>query len=235
MTRDRSTAQPMLAVFGSATAPELARTLDLAGYTWKAVASPDEAAEHEPADGWQAFVVESTADAESAWAFLRVLRKSSSAQAKVLLLVGGAQLPDLELRDDLYDDFCLTPFHPTELEARLRHLLAGTGESAVTTHLIEYGDLVLNLETYQATISKRPLDLTYMEYELLKFLTQNPGKVFTREMLLSRVWGYEYYGGARTVDVHIRRLRAKLGEEHANLIQTVRSVGYRFGQSRWGS
>ncbi|MEZ5250819.1 MAG: winged helix-turn-helix domain-containing protein [Ilumatobacteraceae bacterium] len=81
----------------------------------------------------------------------------------------------------------------------------------------------------------RPLDLTYMEYELLKFLAQHPGKVFTREMLLSRVWGYEYYGGARTVDVHIRRLRAKLGEEHANLIQTVRSVGYRFGQSRWGA
>ena len=73
-----------------------------------------------------------------------------------------------------------------------------------------------------------------MEYELLKFLAQNPGKVFTREILLSRVWGYEYYGGARTVDVHIRRLRAKLGEEQANLIQTVRSVGYRFGQSRWG-
>ena len=73
-----------------------------------------------------------------------------------------------------------------------------------------------------------------MEYELLKFLAQNPGKVFTREMLLNRVWGYEYYGGARTVDVHVRRLRAKLGEEHAGLIQTVRSVGYRFGQSRWG-
>ena len=66
-------------------------------------------------------------------------------------------------------------------------------------------------------------------------LAADPGKVFSREMLLSRVWGYEYYGGARTVDVHIRRLRAKLGEEHANLIQTVRSVGYRFGQSRWGS
>ena len=74
-----------------------------------------------------------------------------------------------------------------------------------------------------------------MEYELLKFLATHPGKVFTREMLLSRVWGYEYYGGARTVDVHIRRLRAKLTEEHAGLIHTVRSVGYRFGQSRWGS
>jgi two-component system, OmpR family, alkaline phosphatase synthesis response regulator PhoP len=92
----------------------------------------------------------------------------------------------------------------------------------------------LNLETYQAVIEKRPLDLTYMEYELLKFLSTHPGKVFTRETLLSRVWGYEYYGGARTVDVHIRRLRAKLGEEH-NLIHTVRSVGYRFGTSRWNA
>ena len=82
---------------------------------------------------------------------------------------------------------------------------------------------MLNLETYQAAIAGKPLDLTYMEYELLKFLASHPGKVFTRETLLSRVWGYEYYGGARTVDVHIRRLRAKLGEEHANLIQTVRS------------
>ena len=100
--------------------------------------------------------------------------------------------------------------------------------------LVEYGPLVLNLETYQAAIEGAPLDLTYMEYELLKFLASHPGRVFTRETLLSRVWGYEYYGGARTVDVHIRRLRAKLGEEHANLIQTVRSVGYRFGQSRWG-
>ena len=99
---------------------------------------------------------------------------------------------------------------------------------------VEYGDLALNLETYQAAIEGRPLDLTYMEYELLRFLATHPGKVFTREMLLSRVWGYEYYGGARTVDVHIRRLRAKLSEEHAVLIQTVRSVGYRFGQSRWG-
>ncbi|MBM3638536.1 MAG: winged helix-turn-helix transcriptional regulator [Actinobacteria bacterium] len=101
--------------------------------------------------------------------------------------------------------------------------------------MVEYSGLSLNLETYQATFNGKPLDLTFMEYELLKFLAQNPGKVFTREVLLSRVWGYEYYGGARTVDVHIRRLRAKLGEEHANLIQTVRSVGYRFGQSRWGA
>ena len=100
---------------------------------------------------------------------------------------------------------------------------------------MQYEALVLNLETYQAAIDGQPLDLTYMEYELLKFLASNPGRVFTREILLSRVWGYEYYGGARTVDVHIRRLRAKLGEEHAGMIQTVRSVGYKFGESRWGA
>ena len=146
----------------------------------------------------------------------------------------GFQLGELELRDDLFEDFCLAPFHPAELESRVRHLLWRVG-GRTRPEMIEYRELALNLETYQASIAGRPLDLTYMEYELLKFLAQNPGKVFTREMLLNRVWGYEYYGGARTVDVHIRRLRAKLGEEHAGLIQTVRSVGYRFGQSRWGS
>jgi DNA-binding response OmpR family regulator len=149
------------------------------------------------------------------------------------VLVTGAQLADLALRDELFDDFCLSPFHPAELEARVRHLLWRI-DGGTRPEMVEYGELGLNLETYQASISGRPLDLTYMEYELLKFLAQNPGKVFTREILLSRVWGYEYYGGARTVDVHVRRLRAKLGEEYAGLIQTVRSVGYRFGQSRWG-
>jgi two-component system alkaline phosphatase synthesis response regulator PhoP len=145
----------------------------------------------------------------------------------------GALICADEPREDLFDDFCLFPLQPGELEARLKHLFWRTGRGT-RPELIEYGPLVLNLETYQAAIDGRPLDLTYMEYELLRFLATHPGKVFTREMLLSRVWGYEYYGGARTVDVHIRRLRAKLSEEHAALIQTVRSVGYRFGQSRWG-
>ena len=120
------------------------------------------------------------------------------------------------------------------LKPGCEHLLSADIE-VQSADVVEYGVLALNLETYQASIGGKPLDMTYMEYELLKFLVQNPGKVFTREILLSRVWGYEYYGGARTVDVHVRRLRAKLGEEHANLIHTVRSVGYRFGQSRWDS
>jgi len=126
----------------------------------------------------------------------------------------------------------LDPFQPRVLEARLRHQLWACGQGH-RPDLIEYGPLALDLETYQAMVESRPLDLTYMEYELLKFLATNPGKVFTREILLNRVWGYDYYGGARTVDVHVRRLRAKLGQEHAHLIHTVRSVGYRFGQPRW--
>ena len=225
----------MLAVFANPVVPEVARSLDLAGFAWKGVASADEAAESEPADGWSGVIVDCTGDTDAAWSFIRIVRKADATPAKLMVLVSGAHLADLELRDDLFDDFCLSPFHPAEFEARVRHLLWDAIDAAPRADLVEYERLSLNLETYQATIAGRPLDLTYMEYELLKFLAQNPGKVFTREILLSRVWGYEYYGGARTVDVHVRRLRAKLGEEHAGLIQTVRSVGYRFGQSRWGS
>jgi len=225
----------MLAVFAEPVPPELARALDLAGLAWKGVASIDEATEAEPAHGWAGVILDCTGEADQSWAFARSLRRPDGAGTKILVLVGGGQLADLQLRDELFDDFCLSPFHPAELEARVRHLLWDSGDVVLRSELVTYGDLVLNLETYQASIGGRPLDLTYMEYELLKFLAQNPGKVFTREILLSRVWGYEYYGGARTVDVHIRRLRAKLGEEHAGLIQTVRSVGYRFGQSRWAS
>ncbi|MEA3020964.1 MAG: hypothetical protein QOI47_2488, partial [Actinomycetota bacterium] len=164
----------------------------------------------------------------------RALRKRDIPLEPVLLVIESPQLDHLELRDDLFDDFAVLPSRSSELDARLKHLFFRTGRGT-RPELIEYGPLALNLETYQAVCSGRPLDLTYMEYELLKFLAAHPGKVFTRETLLSRVWGYDYYGGARTVDVHIRRLRAKLGEEHANLISTVRSVGYRFGETRWGS
>jgi two-component system, OmpR family, alkaline phosphatase synthesis response regulator PhoP len=223
-----------IVVFPDPPPPELARTLDVGGYHWTAVANAELAAKAEPPDGWACVVVAADTDLDGAWAFCRGLRKKESVSAPLLLLVSGRNLGDLELRDDLFDDFCMTPFHPAEVEARVRHLLwrGGSGAADAREDMVEYTGLVLNLDTYQAAIEGQPLDLTYMEYELLKFLAQNPGKVFTREILLSRVWGYEYYGGARTVDVHIRRLRAKLGEEHANLIQTVRSVGYRFGQTR---
>ena len=223
--------QPLL-VFPDPPPPEVARTLDLSGNQWKAVGDELSAQRMAPEEGWGGAVIGADGDPETAFAVCRVLRRADRPVEPLLLLVNGQQLADLELRDDLYDEFCLTPFHPAELEARVKHLLWRAGEGS-RPEVVEYAELVLNLETYQAAVDGQPLDLTYMEYELLKFLVSRPGKVFTRETLLNQVWGYEYYGGARTVDVHVRRLRAKLGEEHANLIQTVRSVGYRFGQSRW--
>ncbi len=222
--------QPFL-VFGNPPPPALVRTLDLAGVPWLPVASAAVVEREEPDDGWGGAVISVDADADGAWALCRAIRKQDTRVEPVLVLVSGGQLADLELREDLFDDFCLVPFEPDELRARLRHLLWRSGRRG-RPDLVEYGPLVLNLETYQAAIEGKPVDLTFMEYELLRFLATHPGKVFTRETLLSQVWGYEYFGGARTVDVHVRRLRAKLGEEH-HLIQTVRSVGYRFGQSRW--
>ena len=223
-----------LLVFPDPPPPELAQCLDLGGWVWKSVSSAEAAMSEEPVGGWAGAIVVADADPEGAFALCRRLRKVEMPLSPLFLLVGGGQLVDLELREDLFDDFCLTPFRPTEFQARLEHLCFRTGRE-VRPELVEYGPLALNLETYQAAIDGSPLDLTYMEYELLKFLASHPGKVFTRETLLSRVWGYDYYGGARTVDVHVRRLRAKLGEEHAGLIHTVRSVGYRFGQSRWNA
>ncbi|HMK97627.1 MAG TPA: response regulator transcription factor [Acidimicrobiales bacterium] len=223
--------EPLLVFPGSPPAA-VAHSLSMASYTWKAVSSVSDAEQLEPDDGWSGGVVCADEQPDGAFALCRALRKRDVPFAPLLLILSSQQLGALELREDLFDDFCVSPWGPTELEARLAHLFWRTGRG-LRPELVEYGPLVLNLETYQASVGGRPLSLTFMEYELLKFLATHPGKVFTRETLLSRVWGYEYYGGARTVDVHIRRLRAKLGEEQANLISTVRSVGYRFGQSRW--
>ncbi len=224
--------EPLL-LFPDPPPPELAQALDLGGHVWKGVGNAEAAVADEPDGGWSGAIVCADEHPEAAFALCRALRKRDVPLEPLLLLVTGAQLGELALRDDLYDDFCLAPMRQPELMARLKHLFWRSGRGT-RPELIEYGPLVSNLETYQAAISGRPLDLTYMEYELLKFLSSHPGKVFTRETLLSRVWGYDYYGGARTVDVHVRRLRAKLSEEHAPLIQTVRSVGYRFGEARWG-
>ncbi len=128
------------------------------------------------------------------------------------------------------DDFVLEHASPAEVEARLRMVIERTagqaGDSAPQE--ISSGELTIDAGGYTARLRGRPLDLTYKEFELLKYLVQHPGRVFTRAQLLQEVWGYDYYGGTRTVDVHVRRLRAKLGPEHEVLIGTVRNVGYRF-------
>jgi len=129
------------------------------------------------------------------------------------------------------DDVLLDTAGPAEVEARLRLAqgrLAAAQSGDDVPDEIRSGDLVVDEATYTARISGRALDLTYKEFELLKFIAQHPGRVFTRAQLLQEVWGYDYFGGTRTVDVHVRRLRAKLGADHEALIGTVRNVGYRF-------
>ena len=129
------------------------------------------------------------------------------------------------------DDVLLESAGPAEVEARLRLAvgsLALSGDEAPGAGQITAGDLVIDETTYSARVGGRLLDLTYKEFELIKHLAQHPGRVFTRAQLLQEVWGYDYFGGTRTVDVHVRRLRAKLGLEHEVLIGTVRNVGYRF-------
>ena len=212
--------------------PELTKALNDSGYPWTAVEDPAAGVRLEPDGGWAGAIISAVEDPEEGIKFCRALRGREHPLSPLLLIVRADRFNDLPSQEDLFDDFALYPASTEEMDARLTHLLRRSSKSQ-RKEIVTYGPLALNLETYQAIIDGEPLDLTFMEYELLRFLASHPGKVFTREVLLSRVWGYEYYGGARTVDVHIRRLRAKLGEEHSLLIETVRSVGYRFGRSRW--
>jgi DNA-binding response OmpR family regulator len=124
------------------------------------------------------------------------------------------------------DDFLVTTASVGEISARLGLVSRRSGHSDEAA-VLKVGDLTVNPDNYQVYVRGRPLDLTYKEFELLKFLAQRPGRVCDRDLLLREVWGYDYFGGTRTVDVHIRRLRAKLGLEHEALIETIRNVGYR--------
>src|SRR4051794_9117695 len=160
----------------------------------------------------------------------RLIRTTGS-HAPVLLIVTEGGL-SVVANDWGMDDVVLSTCGPAELEARLRltigRLAATRDADDPEAHVIRSGDVSVDDVTYTAKLGGRPLDLTFKEFELLKYLVQHPGRVFTREQLLQEVWGYDYFGGTRTVDVHVRRLRAKLGPENETLIGTVRNVGYRF-------
>ena len=146
----------------------------------------------------------------------------------VLLVVGEGSLSILSAQW-LAADFIIATAGPAEAEARIRLMLEGNHQkTAEPVKATASSGLSIDELSYTARIDTRVLDLTYKEFELLKYLSQYPGRVFSREQLLHEVWGYDYYGGTRTVDVHVRRLRAKLGNEYEQLIVTVRNVGYRF-------
>jgi len=133
--------------------------------------------------------------------------------------------PDWEI-----DSFIVEPAQTPEALARIR--LAIGPKVSESEGTVRVGDLAIDPETYQVRIKGRPLDLTYKEFQLLFFLAQRPGRVYSRQQLLQEVWGYDFFGGTRTVDVHVRRLRAKLGAEHEGMIATIRNVGYKMEAHR---
>lgn len=146
-------------------------------------------------------------------------------EAPRLAVVESADLE--ELQSKYIGDFILDPYDVPELAVRIARLLA-KGSIARKGNLLSIDGLTIDVESFEVTVDGRPLSLTFKEFELLRFLAARPGRVHTREALLNQVWGYEYFGGLRTVDVHVRRIRAKLGPKHEQMIQTVHGVGYKF-------
>jgi DNA-binding response OmpR family regulator len=214
-----------VAIYPEAPSPALTSALLQAGYNPVPISGVAEAGDKQPDSGWSSVVVEIGNDPDTAATVASKVREELA--VPILLVIDRMLTRDLEGREG-FDDFILTPIDPVELSIRLGRISADL-PGTESEDILKFEDLELNTGTYQATIANRPVDLTYMEYELLRFLVENMNRVWSREQLLSRVWGYDYFGGSRTVDVHIRRLRAKLGEERASWVTTVRSVGYRFG------
>ncbi|MQA07784.1 MAG: DNA-binding response regulator [Pseudonocardiaceae bacterium] len=177
-----------------------------------------------------AILVDARQDLAGAKSLCRLLAGAGEGAAGVPVIAivseGGLVALSSEWRTD---DIVLPTAGPAEVDARLRLITTRTaaGQSGGDGTL-RVGELVIDEGTYTARLRRRALELTYKEFELLKYLAQHAGRVFTRAQLLQEVWGYDFFGGTRTVDVHIRRLRAKLGPEHEQLIGTVRNVGYKF-------
>jgi len=207
---------------------EVLPTLGLLGHTVRVL--PLDAAALVDAPPADIVLLDARRDLLAARATSRVLRATGTSVPLLAVVTEGglaAVAPDWGL-----DDVMLDIAGPAEVEARVRLALGrvahATATSGETAEEIRSGDLSIDEATYQARVGGRTLDLTFKEFELLKYLAQHPGRVFTRAQLLQEVWGYDYFGGTRTVDVHVRRLRAKLGPEREALIGTVRNVGYKF-------
>lgn len=146
-------------------------------------------------------------------------------EVRLMLIVEGNALGGLRMPPRIQADFLVRGGSSEELTARVRALL-WPGEEASSQELLRIDQLTVNLATYQAYLDGTPIDFTYLEYALFAFLVTHPNRAYSREVLLKRVWGSDYYGGSRTVDVHVRRVRAKIGPEFGKRLETVRNVGY---------
>jgi len=175
-------------------------------------------------------LIDACRDLPSAKSFTKLIT-STGVDVPILVITTEGGLSAINA-DWGIDDVILDTAGPAEVDARIRIVI---GQSAIaqlasnpSAGEIRSGEVIIDESSYTAKIKGRVLDLTFKEFELLKYLAQHPGRVFTRSQLLQEIWGYDYFGGTRTVDVHIRRLRSKLGPEFEAIIGTVRNVGYRF-------
>ena len=150
---------------------------------------------------------------------------TQAGQAAALLLINDEAIKLLRMPSHINADFAMDNASDDELAVRMRCLL-WPGEETSSSDFITMGSMTINLSTYQVQVNGEPIDFTFLEYALLAFLVTHPGHAYSRDTLLHRVWGFEYYGGSRTVDVHVRRVRAKLGNDLAGHLETVRGVGY---------
>ena len=198
------------------------------GADLKAEPPSPEALARLPDLGPDLIVADGVADAARTHELLGVLASAGS-PVPVLAVIGREDLDRFRWAD-VADEFVFPEAAEAELRVRLAMLTARRGESGEAVSRL--GPLAINVESYQVTAGGRVLDLTFKEFELIRYLAEHPGRVFSRAKLLQEVWGYDFYGGTRTVDVHVRRLRAKLGPEHEHLIETVRGVGYRAAEVR---
>ncbi len=212
-------------VLSSAPGPEPVPALGLLSHQVRRV--PADASQLVTASNSDLVIIDARRDLAGAKSLCKILSSSGNAVPIILAVTEGglaALSPDWGISDVL-----LEQAGPAEVDARIR-LAIGRNPSDSSQTPIRASGVVIDEASYSAKVRGRPLDLTFKEFELLRFLASHPSRVFTREQLLSEVWGYDYFGGTRTVDVHVRRLRAKLGDLEG-LIGTVRNVGYRFNLS----
>ncbi|MBI4186417.1 MAG: response regulator transcription factor [Chloroflexi bacterium] len=202
---------------------ELINGLTLKGYACTIVSSEEELASSESAD----LLLIETRDG-LVGSVLRDLTQRIKQKGLILivLLADKETLHDIENDSDI-EDFVLKPYSLNELSVRIKRLLQRSKPREESAEYVRSGDLAINLPRCEVTVAGKTVDLTFKEYELLKFLISQKGRVLTREVLLNKIWGYDYFGGDRTVDVHIRRLRSKIEDATHSFIETVRNIGYR--------
>jgi two-component system alkaline phosphatase synthesis response regulator PhoP len=205
---------------------ELSSGLSRAGFSCTACIYADDVIEQDSRQSFNAVLVDVSsisAHGDSAWKWFRKLKLR-----RLLPVIALVSPPTLHvILEHGFEDFVMKPWNMDELSARVRRAITRTTRPA-GEGIIKAGDLAIDPVRCEVEMAGRLLALTFKEYELLKLLATNKGKVFTRESLLNEIWGYDYYGGDRTVDVHIRRLRSKIEDATHSFIETVRNIGYKF-------